>query len=44
MRKSTVDQVVQMTQNIEDSFKAKKKAVAVFVNLTAPYDTVWHRV
>ena len=41
--KSTIDQVVLLTQNIEDSFKAKKKAGAVFVNLTAAYDTVWHR-
>ena len=41
--KSTVDQVVLLTQNIEDSFEAKKKASAVFVNLTAAYDTVWHR-
>ena len=41
--KSTVDQVVLLTQNIEDSFEAKKKAVAVFVNLTAAYDTVWDR-
>ena len=28
--KSTVDQVVLLTQNIEDSFEAKKKADAVF--------------
>ena len=41
--KSTVDQVVLPNQNIEDSFEAKKKAGAVFVNLTAAYDTVWHR-
>ena len=41
--KSTVDQVVLLTQNIEDSFEAKKKAGAVFVDLTAGYDTVWHR-
>ena len=41
--KSTVDQVVLLTQNIEDSFEAKKKANAVFINLTAVYDTVWHR-
>ena len=41
--KSTVDQVVLLTQNIEDSFEAKKKAGAVFVDLTPPYDTVWHR-
>ena len=39
--KSTVDQVVPLTQNIKDSFEAKKKAGAVFVDLT--YDTVWHR-
>ena len=38
--KSTVDQVVLLTQNIKDSFKAKK-ASAVFVDLTAAYDTVW---
>ena len=42
-RKSIVDQVVLLTQNIEDSFEAKKKASAVFVDLTAAYDTVWHR-
>ena len=41
--KSTVDQVVSLTQNIEDSFEVKKKAGAVFVDLTAAYDTVWHR-
>ena len=40
--KSTVDQVVLLTQNIEDSFEAKKRAGAVFVDLTAAYDTVWH--
>ena len=40
--KSTVDQVVLLTQNIKDSFEAKKKASVVFVNLTAAYDTVWH--
>ena len=41
--KSTVDQVVLLTQNIENSFEAKKKAGAVFINLRAAYDTVWHR-
>ena len=41
--KSTVDQVVLLTQNIEDFFEAKNKAGAVFVDLTAAYDTVWHR-
>ena len=34
---------VLLTQNIEDLFEAKKKAGAVFVNLTAANDTVWHR-
>ena len=38
-----VNQVVLLTQNIEDSFEAKKKAGAVFINLTAAYGTVWHR-
>ena len=37
-----MDQVVLLRQNIEDSFEAKKKAGAVFVDLTAAYDTVWH--
>ena len=37
---STVDEVVLLTQNIEDFFEAKKKASAVFVDLTAAYDTV----
>ena len=41
-RKSTLDQVVLLTQNIKDSFEAKKKAGAVFANLTTAYDTVWH--
>ena len=41
--KSTVNQVVLLTQNIENSFEAKKKAGAVFIDLTAAYDTVWHR-
>ena len=41
--KSTIDQVVLVTQNIEDFFEAKMKAGTVFVNLTAVYDTAWHR-
>ena len=41
--KSTVHQSVLLTQNIEDSFEAKKKAGAVFIDLTAAYDNVWHR-
>ena len=38
-----MDQTVLLTQNIEDAFEAKKKVGAVFVDLTAAYDTVWHR-
>ena len=41
--KSTVDQVVLLAQIIEDFCEVKKKAGAIFVNLTAAYDTVWHR-
>ena len=41
--RSTVDQVTLLTQDIEDSFSAEKKAGGVFVDLTAAYDTVWHR-
>ena len=41
--RSTVDQVTLLTQSIENAFEAKKKAGAVFINLTAAYDTVWHR-
>ena len=37
-----MDQTVVLTQNIEDSFEAKKRAGAVFVDLTAACNTVWH--
>ena len=43
LQKSTVDQVVLLNQKIKYSFEVKKKAGAVFVDLTAVYDTVWHR-
>ena len=39
---STIDQIVLIVQNIKDSFEAKKKAHAIFLNLTAAYHTVWH--
>ena len=42
--KSTVDQVTLMTQDVEDCFEAKNKAGAVFLDLTAAYDTVWHGI
>ena len=32
-----------MSQNIEDCFEDKKKAGAVFIDLTAAYNTVWYR-
>ena len=38
--RSTVDQDVLLTQNIQDCSEAKKKAGAVFVDLTAVYDNV----
>ena len=38
-----MDQVTLLTQSIENAFEAKKKAGAVFIDLTAAYDTVWHR-
>ena len=41
--RSTVDQITLLTQSIENAFEAKKKAGAVFIDLTAAYDTVWHR-
>ena len=39
----TLDQVTLLTQDIEDCFEAKETAGAVLVDLTAAYDTVWHR-
>ena len=41
--RSTMDQTVLLTQNIEDLFEAKKKAGVVFVDLAAAWDTVWYR-
>jgi len=41
--RSAIDQVTRLTQDTEDSFSAEKKAGAVFVDVTAAYDTVWHR-
>ena len=41
--RSAIDQVALITQDIEDSFSAKKKAGALFVDLTAAYGTVGHR-
>lgn len=41
--RSTADQVTLLGQDIEDSFQAGERAGAVFLNLTAVYDTVWLR-
>ena len=41
--RSTTDQVTLLCQHIEDSFQAGEKAGAVFLDLTAAYDTVWLR-
>ena len=39
--KSAMNQVILLTQNIDNSFQAKKASV-VFVNLTVAYDIIWH--
>ena len=38
----TVVKVILLTHEFEESFLAKKKAIAVFIDLTATYNTVWH--
>ena len=38
--RSTLEQVTRMSQDIEDCFENKKKAGAVFLDLTAAYDIV----
>ena len=40
--RSTLEQVTRMSQDIKDCFENKKKAGAMFIELTAAYDTVWH--
>ena len=40
---STVDRVTLLTQDTEDCFEAKETDGAVLVDLTAAYNTVWHR-
>ena len=37
-----MDHTVLLTKTIENSIEAKKKASAVFIDLTATYNTVWH--
>ena len=38
-----MEQVTLFTEDMEESFQAKQKAGAVFIDLTAAYNTVWHR-
>jgi len=40
--RSTVDQLACLTQNIEQAFDDKNVFGAIFLDLTAAYDTVWH--
>ena len=41
--RSTLDQVAKLTSDIEQAFDGNLKGGAVFVDLTAAYDTVWRR-
>lgn len=41
--RSTADQVTLLTQDLQDSFQANEKAGFALLDLTAAYDTVWHR-
>ena len=40
-RRSTLDQVAQITDDIEKSFDMGQVTGAVFLDLTAAYDTAW---
>ncbi|KAL7831668.1 hypothetical protein AOLI_G00292160 [Acnodon oligacanthus] len=42
-RRNKLDQVTLLTQDIKESFQDNEKARVVFLDLTAGYDTVWHR-
>ena len=37
-----MERVVKLTEDIETAFENRKKCGAVFVDLSAAYDTVWH--
>ncbi len=41
--RSTVHQVVKLTNDIENCFEKGHKAGVILVDLTAAYDTVWHQ-
>ena len=39
--RSTVDQIVKLTQAVKDGFHRKQSTLAVFIDLKAAYDKVW---
>ena len=41
--RSTVHNIVNLTDDIEEAFKKSHKAGMILVDLTAAYDTVWHQ-
>lgn len=41
--RSTQDQVLALTTYIENGYQRRDKTGAVFLDLTAAYDTVWHK-
>ncbi|KAG7502116.1 hypothetical protein JOB18_013919 [Solea senegalensis] len=41
--RSTVDQIIHLLHDIEGAFQKKEKVGDVYIDLTAAYDTVWHR-
>ena len=41
--RNTVHQIVNLTEDIEETFENGHKAGVILVDLTAEYDTVWHQ-
>ena len=41
--KSTTDQVTRLANDIEESFERKEKLGLLLIDLTAAYDTIWHK-
>lgn len=39
--RSTIDQLVKLTQSVKDSFNRKQSTLAVYVDFKAAYDKVW---
>ena len=40
--RSSKEQAISLTQNVEGCFKVKRKAGAVPIEFTAIYDIIWH--